>query len=64
MTRLLAAQLLPAKPSLDDPTLQVLGQLYDGLIVPRDGGAIALGVAVAAGLPVVFDDQDLSPFDA
>ena len=57
VTRLLASELLPG-PSLDAPTFRLLGQLYDGLIVPHVGTIDAAEIAAAAGVPVVFDDQD------
>ncbi|WP_157275718.1 hypothetical protein [Pelomonas sp. Root1444] len=57
VTRLLASELLPG-PSLDAPTFQLLGRLYDGLIVPHVGTLDAAQIAAAAGVPVVFDDLD------
>jgi hypothetical protein len=58
VTRLLACELLP-QPSLAVPTFRVLGKLYDGLIVPHADSFDAGDIAVVAGVPVVFEDQDL-----
>ena len=58
VTRLLVAMVFP-DAALDSPTFRVLGQLYDALIVPRVDSIDAADIALAAGVPVVFDDQDL-----
>lgn len=62
VTRLLAAELLP-QPSLDRPTFRLLGRLYDGLIVPHADSFDPATIADVAGVPVVFDDQDLPALD-
>ena len=59
VTRLLAADLL-TRPTLDGTTARLLGRLYEGLIVPDGHGLEAPDIAVAAGVPVVFEAQDLS----
>lgn len=56
VTRLLASELL-AGPSLNAPTLHMLGKLYDGLIVPHADNFRGDDIAAAAGVPVVYDDQ-------
>lgn len=63
VTRLLADQLLPG-PSLAGPTFELLGKLYDGLIVPRAEGYSIPDIAVVSGVPVVFDDQDATALNA
>lgn len=57
VTRLLAIELLPG-PSPDGRTFRLLGRLYDGLIVPHADNFNAPAMAIAAEVPVVFDDQD------
>lgn len=59
ITRLLESDLL-AGPSLNDATLRLLGKLYDGIIVPHVDAVRSHDIATAAGLPVVYDDQEAS----
>lgn len=59
VTRLLAANLLPGL-DIDASTFRLLGMLYDGLIVPHADNVSASAISMAAGVPVVLDDQDAS----
>jgi len=58
----LPAQLLGG--ALDPKTLQLLGKLYVGIIVPESWDKRSAQMALAAGIPVVCQGQaSIGPFD-